>query len=61
MLNWLMLRTEDSDDVADDLTIDIDTLNNNAGGTDNTVDDINMNCLPSSSKYCRAQSNIRAD
>ena len=56
-----MLRTEDSNDVAEDLTIDIDTLNNNAGGTDSTVDDINMNCLPSSSKYCRAQNNIRAD
>ena len=54
-----MLRTEDSGHV------DVDVLNNNnninAGETDDTLDDINMNFLPSSAKDCRARNNIRAE
>ena len=49
------MRTEDSEDVAENL----DALNNNAVETDNTFDDINRNFLHSSTGHCLAQNNIR--
>ena len=63
VLDWLIWRTEDSDHLGENLTID--ALNNNTAGgeADNTFDDINMNFLVSSSSKqpCQAHSNIRAE
>ena len=51
------MRTEDSDDVVENL----DALNNNAVEAENIFDDINMNFLHSSTGHCLAQNNIRTE